>query len=369
MSDKVMRVIELFSGIGGFHLALKSFIASSKSFKDYKLKVYPFDNNCNANKVYQHNFNIKPNNKNIEHLKPNDFDKIKPFIITMSPPCQPYTRAGIQNDSKDKRATALHHICKILPKLNFLPNYLMLENVHGFETSKSILLFLKCIIKCGYQYKIYSISPTQIGIPNTRHRIYILAKLKTNNQQEIINNDDINIEIINKLPKQCGSVQTIGDIIKRVNNKNNEDEKKDIHIDSICMDKIEKCKGYKFDIVTINDKNSECFTKAYATKKNFAKGTGSLFASRLIQDEDITQFKMRYNKLFQEKNKENHSQVVKLLSNIGLRYFNPKEMCLIMGFPIDFSFPHDMNDQQFYKLLGNSLNIQVVRNLLSILIK
>lgn len=178
MEKRTLRVIELFSGIGGFHFALKSLLKSyaSTSSLNYELKVYPFDNNCHANKLYEHNFNIKPCNKNIEHLSSNDFDAIKASMITLSPPCQPYSRAGHQKGADDKRSNALHHFChQILPKLKHLPTHIMLENVMGFETSKSCQLFLSTLIRCGYQYKIYAISPTQIGIPNTRKRIYILA--------------------------------------------------------------------------------------------------------------------------------------------------------------------------------------------------
>ena len=372
MTDKVLCVIELFSGIGGFHLALKSFIASSKLFENSELKVYPFDNNCNANKVYQHNFNIdNVNNKNIEHLNCNDFDNIRPFIITMSPPCQPYSRAGIKKDSNDKRSNALHHFCdEILPKMRYLPNYIILENVIGFETSESCQTFLRSIINCSYQYQILSIDPTQIGIPNTRKRIYILAKLnKTDNDKQVKqllpdDNKEISIEIISKLSMKNNDIKKlkIGDIITQ----NDDEEQKEYLVD---MEKIDRCKGYKFSIVTRNDYNSECFTKAYATKKKFSKGTGSLFASKLIEKDDIIMFKDKYENLCKEKNDINHQKIMQLLSTVGLRYFTPKEMSLLMGFPSNFSFPDDMNDLRFYKLIGNSVNVKVVTILLSVLLE
>lgn len=366
---KVMNVIELFSGIGGFHLALKSYLKSSKLFKNTQLNLYPFDNNCNANKVYQKNFNIIVNNKNIEHLNHNDLDKLKAFIITMSPPCQPYSRAGIKKDLKDNRSCALHHFCdKILPKMKFLPNYLMLENVIGFESSLSCKHFIKSIIKCGYQYKIYSIDPPQIGIPNTRKRIYILAKkvnTNLNKKNQIDTETSIDIDIITKLAMNDYhnyhiNKLKIGDFIM----KNNDDNNDKYMID---MNKIDKYKGYKFNVVTMNDENSECFTKSYGIKKKFIKGSGSLFASKLIDKDDMIKFKNKYQKLCKIKNDKNHQEIMQLLSNIGLRFFTPREMSLLMGFPSDFLFPNDMNDSQFYKLIGNSVNCHVVTILLSIL--
>eukprot|EP01084_Bolivina_argentea_P251804 422472_1 len=365
MNQNVLRVIELFSGIGGFHLALKSL----KLLKNYKFQIYPFDNNCNANKMYQHNFNIKPNSKNIEHLNSKHFDLIKPFIITLSPPCQPYTRAGIQKHSNDKRTNALHYFCQqILPKLKHLPNYIILENVIGFEISQSCQIFLQSIIKCGYKYKIYSINPTQIGIPNTRKRIYICAELNAKNINELndynFNGNDIPIDIITTIPIQNNIRNTIGNYINYKEEKYDNVSQKHL----VLMDKIRKYKGYKFNIVTINDFNSECFTKAYATKKNYIKGTGSLFASKLRSKHEIMEFKIKYKQLCKDKNDSNHEEMMKLLSNIGLRYFTPKEMSLLMGFPLYFSFPNDMNDSQFYKLIGNSINVKVVGLLLNMCI-
>ena len=55
---KTLRVVELFSGIGGFHLALQSVQRSSASWKESTLRVHAFDNNCHANRVYAHNFGI-----------------------------------------------------------------------------------------------------------------------------------------------------------------------------------------------------------------------------------------------------------------------------------------------------------------------
>ena len=350
--EKVIRVIELFSGIGGFHLALKS----CQSLKDYQLRVYPFDNNCHANKVYEHNFGIKPNHKNIEHLTANDFDPINPQMITLSPPCQPYSRAGKQNGHNDQRSNALHHFClQILPKLKNLPSYIMLENVIGFEVSQSCKLFLESLIARDYVYKIYQINPTQIGMPNTRKRIYILAHLK----KQI--GDDANNEILSELPikNAIKGKQTIGDVLAM----NETEEKFEKYV--VPMDKISKCKGYKFDIATVLDCDSECFTKAYGTKKNFSKGTGSLFASKLIKKAEINEFKTKYEQLFEN---GEHDKIVELLRDVGLRYFSPKEMSLLMGFPSDFSFVDDMNDAQFYKLIGNSVNVRVVSALLDLLV-
>lgn len=55
-------------------------------------------------------------------------------ILTLkSPPCQPYTRQGTQKGSKDQRAKSFLHLIDILPQLQKQPDFILIENVKGFE--------------------------------------------------------------------------------------------------------------------------------------------------------------------------------------------------------------------------------------------
>ncbi len=46
-----------------------------------------------ANKVYQHNHpNVNLINKNIQGLRSEEVDQLQIDVLTMSPPCQPFTR-------------------------------------------------------------------------------------------------------------------------------------------------------------------------------------------------------------------------------------------------------------------------------------
>ncbi|KAI8124210.1 tRNA (cytosine(38)-C(5))-methyltransferase [Lucilia cuprina] len=84
-----LKILELFSGIGGMHFA----------FKYSKLNgqvMAAMDINTVANEVV----------KLLEKLQIN--------CILMSPPCQPHTRVGQKRDIEDKRSDALNHICELL---------------------------------------------------------------------------------------------------------------------------------------------------------------------------------------------------------------------------------------------------------------
>uniref|UniRef100_A0A8D0KQY7 tRNA aspartic acid methyltransferase 1 n=1 Tax=Strix occidentalis caurina TaxID=311401 RepID=A0A8D0KQY7_STROC len=120
-----LRVLELYSGIGGMHQALKESCTSAEV-------VAAVDVNTLANEVYKHNF---PSTllwaKTIEGITLKEFDRLSFDMILMSPPCQPFTRN---------------------------------ELLQTLET-------------CGFKYQEFLLSPTCLGIPNSRLRYFLIAKL------------------------------------------------------------------------------------------------------------------------------------------------------------------------------------------------
>lgn len=57
------------------------------------------------------------------------------------------------------------------------------------------------------------------------------------------------------------------------------------------------------------------------------------------------------------------------LEGLQLRYFTPREVANLHSFPDSFSFPAHVTRRQQYALLGNSLNVAVVADLLTYILK
>ena len=109
-----------------------------------------------------------------------------------------------------------------------------------------------------------------------------------------------------------------------------------------------------FDVRQRSDTSSCCFTKAYT---HYAEGTGSI-----LQHNSQEPFHKRFDEF---KNEEN----IEILKPLKLRYFTPREVANLMGFPDQhFDFPENTSLKTKYRLLGNSLNVIVVSSLLKLLL-
>uniref|UniRef100_A0A1B6DC09 tRNA (cytosine(38)-C(5))-methyltransferase n=1 Tax=Clastoptera arizonana TaxID=38151 RepID=A0A1B6DC09_9HEMI len=330
-----MKVLELFSGIGGMHYALKE--------TGLDVEITAVEINTLANYVYKHNF---PESlllqRNIQSFSAEDINRISPEMIIMSPPCQPFTRVGLKKDISDERCSALSHIISILPQMNNTLCYILVENVKGFEVSLARDKLVLCLSELRFDYREFLLSPVQFGIPNARLRYYLIAKrkfLKVFRPIRIA--ESISENILQKL-NQIHEL-TIEDIL-------NSD--KESYKENLIPDKILFKYGSIFDIVTKDSPKTCCFTKAYG---HYVEGTGSVFCP-FSQDYIKSVFK-------EYKNCSNPT----LLKSLNLRYFTPDEIAKLMCFPPEFNFPNDVTCKQKYRLLGNSVNVKVVALLLRIL--
>lgn len=111
------------------------------------------------------------------------------------------------------------------------------------------------------------------------------------------------------------------------------------------------------DICCRNSKRSICFTKSYS---HYAEGTGSVFTN--ASHEDVM-------KCLQEANnyEAGSLEYISTFKKLKLRFFTPKEILAIMCFPNNYTFPENTTIKQCYRLLGNSVNVKVISNLLQIL--
>ncbi|XP_031480474.1 tRNA (cytosine(38)-C(5))-methyltransferase 2 isoform X2 [Nymphaea colorata] len=366
--------------------------------------VEAFEINDSANDVYEHNFGHRPYQGNIGSLTVADLDKYGAHAWLLSPPCQPYTRQGLQRDADDARALSFLKILDLLPQMKEAPLMIFVENVVGFEKSETQKRLIRSLENAGFVTQEYILSPLQFGVPYSRPRYFCLAKryplsfanphlnnqlLETHHHFRLCEENAWveSSEVAGASCKPISEFLETGEIVtastspghKSTNasalphNRTNgfehvfegglDDIKSFQHSDKVgyepkdheesvsVVNKLDQFAvpsslverfGGSMDIVFPESRRCCCFTKSYY---RYVKGTGSLLAT--IQVHSL-----------------HGKPAISLLHQLGLRYFTPREVANLHSFPQEFEFPQHISLRQRYALLGNSLSIAVVAPLL-----
>lgn len=169
-----LKFIDLFAGIGGFHLAMHNLgvecvFASEwdeKARKTYEanfMKISPklFESKNFAGDITEVNKKAIPN-----------FD-----ILTAGFPCQPFSQAGRKLGFDDTRGTLFFDIAEIIrikkPAAFFLENVRNLyshDNGRTFETIKKILTE-----DLGYTFHHEIVRASDFGLPQHRPRLFMVG--------------------------------------------------------------------------------------------------------------------------------------------------------------------------------------------------
>lgn len=88
----------------------------------------------------------------------------------LSPPCQPYTRQGLQKGSSDPRASSFLRILELISRTLQRPLMLFVENVVGFEASDTHERMVQMLKENDFILQEFILSPLQFGIPYSRPR-------------------------------------------------------------------------------------------------------------------------------------------------------------------------------------------------------
>eukprot|EP00439_Symbiodinium_sp_Y106_P059643 s2113_g8.t1 len=355
-----LRVLELFSGIGGFRAAFHRACAQAgRPVEGGELKQWVnFEASKLANEVYSNNFEVPyapllP--KDIRRLQASEVDSADLWIL--SPPCQPYTRLGRRGDLGDRRAQPLQHLASLLSQLEEPPQAILLENVVGFESSESFKMITQALLRADFEVRVFHLSPLQLGIPNRRPRIYLLARRTTGPVEP-----GKALETETDFPGTAvpKASRALAEYLER-------DEDLDPETCSVPARMLEllEARSQRWEVVTPKSTSSSTFTAGYTTACFEAHRFGPLLAKddAFPGDSDDSDEAWCRPVLLP-------GGRVKRLVMPGepVRYFTPRELLQIAGFPCSFCFPATITPRQRYKLIGDSVNVDVVAKLLHFLI-
>lgn len=161
---KDIKVIDLFAGIGGFHLAFKSFGADV---------IYASEWDKDAADVYFDNFGITPTG-DITKISADDIPDHD--VLCAGFPCQAFSISGNQKGFDDSRGTLFFDVARIVKKKK--PRLVFMENVKNFashDNGRTLSVVKKTMEELGYSFFYDVLNAADYGVPQSRNRIYMLA--------------------------------------------------------------------------------------------------------------------------------------------------------------------------------------------------
>lgn len=166
---KKNTIVDLFCGCGGMSLG----------FEKAGFNVLAgFDNWEPAIKVYKANFDhpiVKLDLSNVD-CSVNEISKFAPDIIVGGPPCQDFSTAGYQDES---RGRAVLSICFSEIVCRIKPQYFIMENVAAIHKTKSFKIAVDNFRAAGYGLTMKTLDAAYCGVPQTRKRMFVVGALQT----------------------------------------------------------------------------------------------------------------------------------------------------------------------------------------------
>lgn len=302
---KILKAIDLFSGIGGIRLGLEN-----AGFK----VVYSndFDKYCKI--TFENYFHEKLDTRKVEDVSLEDIpDNID--LLAAGFPCQSFSLAGFKRGFKDPRGSLFGEVVRIIadkkPKAFLLEN---VKNLKGHDKGETLQYMLSILNDLGYFVPEPKILNSKFfGVPQNRERIYIVGFLSPTDFEYPMGN-------------------------------NNNSKLKDILEKSIVDESYYLSQRYLDGLIKHKD-------------RHLKKGNG--FGLEILNPEGISNTLVVGN-MGRERNLIKDKLTSK--NNKGIRKLTIKECASLQGFPEDFEF-NLVSRTQAYKQLGNTVTVPVIEEI------
>lgn len=169
-----VRFIDLFAGIGGFHLAFSNLGAECvwvSEWDKYARKTYENYFKPKHPQLFKSQDNFAGDITKVDPEKIPDFD-----ILTGGFPCQPFSQAGHKKGFDETRGTLFFNIAAILKTKK--PKAFFIENVRGLlnhDGGKTLATMRRVIDELGYSFHYKVIKASDFGLPTHRPRLYMVG--------------------------------------------------------------------------------------------------------------------------------------------------------------------------------------------------
>jgi|TARA_Y100000034_G_C6886949_1_gene407340 DNA (cytosine-5)-methyltransferase 1 len=228
-----MRFIDLFAGVGGFHLGLEraSNIEKTQSKRDKESRENSTNSNGEpsaqgrskstfscvwanewdkyAGEVYQKRFPNTPFfGGDIREVQSKDIPDHD--LLVGGFPCQAFSIAGKRRGFEETRGTLFFEIARIAKEKR--PRLLLLENVKGLlshDKGRTFGTILRTLDEIGYDAEWEVLNSKNFGVPQNRERVFIVGHLRGKSSGQVFplgQNDKVLKKTNLEEAKLCGAL-------------------------------------------------------------------------------------------------------------------------------------------------------------------
>ena len=194
-----MRVLDLFSGIGGFHLGLKR--------AGFEIESYFSEVDKYAIDVYSNNFKDATYVGSVTDVRGADLPRID--AITFGSPCQDFSLAGKRKGLEGGRSSLISEAIRLISECR--PRFFIWENVKGTFSSNDGADFwaiIQAFTNIGGYRLEWQLLNTKWFLPQNRERIYLVGYIGDGSRGQVFPVGEDN-GANNELQRQQGNVCTL----------------------------------------------------------------------------------------------------------------------------------------------------------------
>ena len=169
-----MKILSLFSGIGGFDLAFRNLgheIIGACEIDEY------------ARRVYGKQFPGVTIHNDVSTLSPDSLPQFD--VLCAGFPCQAFSIAGKRRGFEDTRGSLFFEIARIAKEKR--PRYLLLENVKGLlshDKGETFRTIIRTLDEVGYDAE-WQLLNSKYHIPQNRERLFIIGHLRGQRTRQV----------------------------------------------------------------------------------------------------------------------------------------------------------------------------------------
>lgn len=339
-----MKVMSLFSGVGGFDLAFQNLgheIVGACEIDGFARQIYA--RHFPGVRIYEDATKVQPSELS-------DFD-----ILCAGFPCQAFSISGNRLGFEDTRGTLFFEIARIVREKR--PQYILLENVKGLlshDTGRTFATILSTLDELGYDAE-WQVINSKYFVPQNRERIFIVCHLRGSGGRKIFPLGEFDKKPDVAKLEQIGNIDTKGNnsIWGRVYSSDGISPNLNANGGGL---------GAKTGLIGVLNNRGKLEETKISTclDANYWKGCDNHAQRTMVYfSQKNANMKQRVQNRDTSWTLTNNGSDFGVIDQMRIRKLTPLECERLQGFPDNWT--KGLSDTQRYKCMGNAVTVPVVK--------